>query len=190
MTWPASFRGWPSLQDPLAVEPGPGLRFARGRGEEGVFVFIVGKERFHAAHVKIHGFSRVFQGHGGGLQVPAGAHLAPGGGVVEALFQFRQLGPFQQGEIPGVFLGVLVQVHGFAHPDLAQVHPGEAPVVLEAGDVEIDRAQFFIGVALLQELPGEVDHVVDVVGGQGVEDARPGCAGLPYPGRIPAGSAR
>ena len=190
MTRPASFRWWPSCRTRFAVEPGPGLRFARGRGEDGVFVFIVGKERFHAAHMKIHGFSRVFQGHGRGLQMPAGAHLAPGGGVVEALFQFRQFGAFQQGEIPGVFLGVLVQVHGFAHPDLAQVHPGEAPVVLEAGNIEIDRAQFFIGVAPLQELPGEVDHSRRCGRTPGGKRRALGCARLPYPGRIPAGSAR
>ena len=129
---------------------------------------MVGKDEVGAAGDDIEGVPQMVQGHGGALQMPAGADIAPFGGVIQAPFQFGQFGPLQQGEIAGIILFVVIQIHGFAHPDLIQVHLGELAVAFEPGDVKVDGAQFFIGIAFFQQALGQGHHVVHVLRGPGV----------------------
>ena len=86
---------------------------------------MVGKDEVGAAGDDIEGVPQMVQGHGGALQVPARPDIAPFGGIIQAPFQFAQLGPLQQGEIAGIILFVVIQVHGLSHPDLVQVHLGQ-----------------------------------------------------------------
>ena len=92
----------------------------------GDFIFMVGKNQVLAAAVDVQGVVQVAQGHGGALDMPAGAARPPGaipGG-------FAGLGALPENEVHGVFL-VLVHLdpgagnHAFqgAVAELAVVPP-------------------------------------------------------------------
>ncbi|VTR64010.1 hypothetical protein DESC_120102 [Desulfosarcina cetonica] len=155
-------------QDPIAMHPVTGQALAGQCAGNGDLVLVVRKNQLPAGAVDIIIVAQMAHGHGRALQVPGGAHVAPVGLGVDAALEFRQARAFEQGEIAGVVLFVLFQVHGGANADFVDIHARQLAVRLVAGNIEIDRAQFLVGIALLDQPFGQVHHVVHMLAGLGV----------------------
>ncbi len=152
------------------------LLFRRMRAHGlGDFVFVVGEDEVHAAAVEVNGLAvEDLLDHGAALDVPAGAALAEGGGPeVGAVLGLAGL---PEGEVGGVVAVVFVgEVGGTGRVSvlLAEgggVEPGEAAVVGEGGDFEIDgMVGGLVGVAVVEEALDEGDLGGDVFDGAGLE---------------------
>src|SRR5690606_19873646 len=100
--------------------------------------------------------------HGGALEVPPRAPLAPRGGPGGADAAVLGLGGLPEGEVADVLLLVAVGGDALAAADGGKVHARQLAVVREAGDVEVDVAVGDVGVPALDEALHEGDHLGDV----------------------------
>ena len=143
------------------MQPVAHKRLARGRFALRDFVFVVRKRQVNAARVDIQRFAKIFHGHRGALDVPAGTPRADGR-FPEML---AGLGRLPQREIARVFLVVAIVIHARSRLYAGQVDLGELAVVREFRDAEIDRALARVGVGILLQPLDQRHHVVDVVRG-------------------------
>ena len=103
-------------------------------------VFVVGKNEIHPAGVQVKGIAEVFADHRRALEVPAGAALPPRGfpEVLAILIAAR----LPEDEVGNTIFLVLIRIGAgvlcFSEIELAFIEPGEAAVVREGGDAEID----------------------------------------------------
>src|SRR5882762_1312101 len=135
--------------------------FSGGGFALGDFVFVMGEGEIDAAGVDVDCFAEILHGHGGALDVPAGA-AAANGRVPE---MFAGLGSFPEGEIAGTFLFVAVVIHAGAGLDAAYVNFGELAIVGKFGDAVVDGAFAGVGVGFFLEALDQLDHGIDVVRG-------------------------
>ncbi len=118
----------------------------------GDLVFVVGEHEVFAAGVEVEGGAEEFGGHGGALDVPAGAAFAEGG-VPGGL---AGLGGLPEGEVAGGVLVVLVEVYAGSVGDVLEVLLGELAVFGVAGEAEVPAAVFgLVGDAFGGELLDE-----------------------------------
>src|SRR5712691_3412154 len=103
----------------LGVQPVADEMLAGGGFALRDFVFMVRESEVDAAGVNIERFAQIFHGHGGALDVPAGAAAADGR-VPEML---AGLGSFPEREIAGAFFFVAVVVDAGAGLNAADVDP-------------------------------------------------------------------
>ena len=99
-------------------------------------VFVMREHEVFAAGVEVEGFAEVLHGHGGALDVPAGAAVAERG--VPCVL--AGLGGLPDGEVAGGVLLVLVDIDARAGVDAVEVFLGELAVVGIAGDAEVPGA--------------------------------------------------
>jgi hypothetical protein len=142
----------------------------------GDFVFVVREDEVDAAGVEVEVFAEVLEDHGGALEVPAGAAFTPGAGpVVVAILRFAS---FPEGEVGEGVFGVFVVVEGGggfggAEFEFAVFEVGEAAVVFEGGDAEVNGAVGGgVGVTALDERFDHADLVRDVGDGAGFDVGR------------------
>ncbi len=130
---------------------------------------MVREHEVFAAGVEVEGVAEVFGGHGGALDVPAGAAGAEGG--LPGMFADAVGGGFDglpEGEVAGGVLVVFVEVDAGAVFHVVEVFFGELAVLGEAGDAEVPAAVFdLVGDVFGGEALDERDHLGDVVGGAG-----------------------
>ena len=122
-------------------------------------VLVVREHEVFAAGVQVERFAEVLHGHGGALDVPAGAAGAerrlPG--------CLAGLGGLPKSEITGGVLLVLVEVDAGAVFHAVQVFLRELAVAGEASDAEVPATVLgFVGDVLGGEALDERDHAVDV----------------------------
>ena len=125
------------------------------------FVFVMRKDQVDAAGMDVQSFAKIFHGHHGAFDVPAGtagADLA----IPEWLVV---LGRLPQHKIAGVGFVVLVTVHSGAGADAAEIVVRKLAVLRELRNPVIYRAVASIGVSALLELLDGVDHFLDVFSG-------------------------
>jgi hypothetical protein len=111
--------------------------------------------------VNVQRFAEIFHGHGGTLDVPAGAAGTDG----RFPKMFAGLGRFPEREIACAFFFVAVVVDAGAGLNAGQVDLGKFAVVGKFRDAVVDRAFARIGECFLLQPLDELDHVVDMVGG-------------------------
>jgi hypothetical protein len=172
------------------VEPVAGEMALGGAAGLGDFVFVVREDEVNAAGVEVEVFAEVLEDHGGALEVPAGAAFAPRAGpVVIAIFG---LAGFPEGEIGEGVFGVFVVVEGGgglggAEFEFAILEVGEAAVVFEGGDAEVNGAVGGgVGVTALDEGGDHADLMIDVGDGAGLdmwgEEVQRGAIGVEFLG--------
>ena len=118
------------------VEPVAREGLVRGGFGLGDLVFVVREHEVFAAGVEVEGVAEILHGHGGALDVPAGAAGAEGripGGLAG-------LGGLPEGEVAGGILVVLVEIDAGAVLDPEEILLGELAVGGEARDAEVPAA--------------------------------------------------
>ena len=143
------------------VHPDVGERLAeRGLGL-GDFVLVMGEDEVEAAAVDIQRKRDVLFAHGRAFDVPAGASPSPRAFPVG----LTGLGAFPQGEVQRVFLFVAGR-HARAGAQFVGRAAGELAVAGEGANPEIDVAGGRgVGLAVLDEAFGQVEHFLNVLGG-------------------------
>ena len=170
------------------MEPVAGEVAVGGAAGLGDFVFVVREDEVDAAGVEVEVFAEVFEDHGGALEVPAGSAFAPGAGpVVGAVLGFAS---FPEGEVGEGVFGVFVVVEGGdglggTEFEFAIFEVGEAAVVFEGGDAEVDGAVGGgVGVAAFDEGSDHADLMIDVGDGArldvGREEVEGGAVGVEF----------
>src|SRR5690606_10669719 len=149
------------------VEPVAGEGLAGSGLGLGDRVVVVREDEVLAAGVDVEGLAELGHAHGGALEVPARAALAPGCGPDGADAAVLGLGGLPESEVADVLLLVPVGGDALAAADGGEVDAGQLAVVLEAGDVEVDVAVRDVGVSSLEEALHEVDHLGGVARGAG-----------------------
>jgi len=94
---------------------------------------------------------QVAHGDGRTFQMPARPHVAPACPEVDATLQFTERRALEKREIHGAVLLVIIEINGPSMLNLAQVDIGESAIIIEFGDVEINGAEFFIGITLFHQ---------------------------------------
>ena len=151
------------------VHPVAGEGVAGGALGLGDLVLVVREHEVLAAGVEVDVFAEELGGHGGALDVPAGAAGAEGGLPVALEGAVGGgLDRLPEGEVAGGVLVVLVDVDAGAVLDAGEVLLGELAVVGEAVDAEVPAAVLgLVGDVLGGELLDERDHLGDGFGGAG-----------------------
>ena len=145
-----------------AVHPELHERLAGGALGLGDLVLVVREEVVDAAGVDVERLAEVLRAHRGALDVPAGAAGAPRGVPLHVAVVLVPRLP--QREVADVVLGVLVVGDADRGAHAGAVEVRELAVVGVLRDGEVDRpVGRLVGVALLEELPDESDHLRDVV---------------------------
>ena len=144
----------------LGMQPMPGEGLAGGRFALGDLVLMMRKDVVYPSAMDVEGLTEVLHAHRGAFEVPAGAARPPGGVPV----RLTGLGPFPEHEVPRILLAVLVVRHPFSLAHLVQIEAGEPSVVLVPGNAEEDRALAFVGVALLDQLLDQRNHLGHMLG--------------------------
>ena len=144
------------------VKPVSGEGLAGGALGLGEFVLVVGEHEVEAAAVDVEGVAEVFGAHGGALDVPAGAALAPEG----IPHRFAGLGGLPEGEVGGVALAAAFE-GARAGLLLVGAAVGELAVVGVLGDVEPDVAASGVSKALVDQRLGDPQDLRHVLGGLG-----------------------
>jgi len=152
----------------LRTQPVVGHPPAGGRLADGQDVFAVGKGDVGATGMDVEGVAQILQGDGGAFQMPTGPDASPAGLVVNPLLQFTQGRAFQEGEIHRAVFFIIIEIAGPAVLDFAQVNVGKFPVITEFGNIEINGAEFFVGVALAHQFFHHPDHIVHMFAGPGI----------------------
>ena len=135
----------------------------------GDLVLVVGEDVVLAAGVDVDVLAQGGQGHGRALDVPARVAVPPRRGPLD---QPARPGRLPQGEVGVVALArvrLLLPVPG---PQLVQGVARQAPVAGERLDREVHVAVDLVGVAALQQLGHQLQHLGDVVGGARVGGGR------------------
>ena len=157
----AAFNKQEAHVHPVAGEGGAGGGFRLGD-----LVFVVRKHEVFAACVEVEVGAEVFCGHGGALDVPAGASGAEGG--LPRVFASAVGGSFDglpEGEVTGGFL-VVINLDACSVLDAFEVFFRELAVGGEAGDAEVPASVLRLVSAVAgAELLDERDHFRDVVSG-------------------------
>ncbi len=146
------------------VHPVAGEGLAGGALGLGDLVFVVREHEVFAAGVEVEVLSEEPGGHGGALDVPAGAAVTergiPGGLIV--------FDGFPEGEVTGGILFVLVEVDACPILDVVEVFLGELAVAGITGEAEVPGAVLgLVGDVFGGELLNEGDHLGDAIRGVG-----------------------
>jgi len=151
------------------VEPVPDEGLSGGALGLSNLVLVVRKNQVFPAEVDVQRLAQLAHAHDRAFQVPARASPAPGRIPRRPRGLVLLLGGLPEGEVPHVVLLVVVGVHPRPRAELVGVYPGEATVVRERRDVEVDGTVVgLVGQPLLLQAPDEFDHLPDVAGGAGV----------------------
>ncbi len=147
------------------VEPVARHRPARQGLADGVLVLVVREGQVLPAGVDVERQAEVLRGHGGTLDVPAGPNVSPIGLVGDPPAQLLEIRAPHQREVARVVLLVVVEIDGGARLDLGRIDAAELAVALELADVEVDGALHLVRHPRLDQLAGQLHHLVDVLGG-------------------------
>ncbi len=108
----------------------------------GDLIFVVWEHEVFAAGVEIEGVAEILHGHGGALDVPAGAAGAEG----RFPGRLAGFGGLPQGEVAGGVLIVLVEIDAGSIFDAGEVFLGELAVGGKTRDAEVPAAVLgFVG---------------------------------------------
>ena len=150
------------------MNPVAGRIFSGNRSSNGDPVLMMGKHQLAAAGMNVIPFTEIFHGHGRTLEMPRRSDIAPRRLGIDAPFQLRKPGSFQQREIAGVVLFIFIQIHGGTEPYLVDIHSRQSTVLTKPRNIEIDGPQFFIGIPFFDQLSGQRHHVVNMLTGTGI----------------------
>src|SRR5208283_2031236 len=90
--------------------------------------------------------------------------VSPIGFNVRTRFKLRQGGSLEQREIPRVELLVGAEINGLAGANLFGIDPGELPVALALGEVEIHRPEFVVGKLFRDQVAGKIYYGIQMFG--------------------------
>ena len=155
----------PFHQQEFPVDPGVDPGVARGTLALGDLVLVVGKDQVHAAAMDIDALTQELHAHGRAFDVPARSPGAPGG----IPGGFAGLEGLPQHEITEGFALVFIGIHGSAHLHALPIQMGQAPILGQARDAEVDAALPGVGQALGLQALNEPNHLGNVFRGPGQE---------------------
>ena len=157
---------------------------------DGDLVVAVREGQVGAGRVDVERLAQVADRHARALDVPARPGLAPGRLPEDAGLQFGQRGAFEQGEVAGVVLLVVVVGRRRLAPHLLRLDARQLAVVGKTADAEVDRPQLLVGQALFQQAAGLFHHVAHVLAGPRIVVGPQHAQRVQTPGRKPVPSGR